>query len=110
MLENDNTLPNNFSFNTAIDTACKCGDLEYALELFNMMKEHNYKHDLITYGSLVKGYIKAKQYTNLCDIITKLRDENIRIDEMFLKSIFNRSSLHCGSYPIQVQCLTPFIS
>jgi hypothetical protein len=28
MLENDKTTPNNFTFNTIIDTACKCGDLD----------------------------------------------------------------------------------
>lgn len=48
MCEKPETYPNNFSYNTLIDTANKCGDLEFAEELFTKMAEDGYWHDLIS--------------------------------------------------------------
>lgn len=48
MCEKKETYPNNFSYNTLIDTANKCGDLEFAEEMFIKMQEEKHRHDLIT--------------------------------------------------------------
>lgn len=48
MCEKKETAPNNFSYNTLIDTANKCGDLEFAEELFICMHTEGWRRDLIT--------------------------------------------------------------
>lgn len=44
-----------------IDTANKCGDLEFAEELFNKMSNEGHYHDLISFGSMIKGLLKARK-------------------------------------------------
>lgn len=61
MCESKQTYPNNFSYNTLIDTANKCGDLAWAEELFARMGQEGHRRDLITFGSMLKGLQKARR-------------------------------------------------
>jgi len=92
MLEKQETYPNNITYNTLIDTSCKCGDIEFAFELFDRMKQEGHKHDLVTYGSFVKGLQKAKKSSKLIEIMTHAKNEQIRLDELFIKTLFKNKS------------------
>lgn len=89
MCESDETYPNNFSYNTLIDTANKCGDLEFAEELFQKMGADGYWHDLISFGSMIKGLMKARRFPQIVHYVRLMQEEGIRLDSMFVKTLFN---------------------
>lgn len=92
MLESDNCKPNNITYNTLIDTACKCGDIDFAFELFERMKSEGFKHDLVTYGSFVKGLQKAKKGSKLIEVMNVAVSEQLRLDELFVKTLFKNKT------------------
>ena len=92
-----NIIPNEITFNTAIDACIEAECLESAWSFFNEMQTNNVKPDLYTYSTLVKA-LKCSQNLSednlhkALDILKKINQgecENIKADEILYNSVID---------------------
>lgn len=56
------------------------------------MADDGYWHDLISYGSMIKGFLKARQNAKIPQYVRLMQQEGVRLDNMFVKTLFNNRS------------------
>jgi len=56
------------------------------------MSNQGHYHDLITFGSMIKGFLKARKSNQIPTYVAIMAEEQIRLDEMFVKTLlYNRN-------------------
>jgi len=56
------------------------------------MSNQGHYHDLITFGSMIKGLLKARKSNQIPTYVAIMAEEQIRLDEMFVKTLlYNRN-------------------
>ena len=92
-----NIIPNEITFNTAIDACIEAESLETAWSFFNEMQEVGVKPDLYTYSTLVKALkcstdLSESNLQKALDILSKINQggcEGITADEILYNSVID---------------------
>mmetsp|Transcript_57009 Transcript_57009/g.124021 ORF Transcript_57009/g.124021 Transcript_57009/m.124021 type:complete len:104 (-) Transcript_57009:145-456(-) len=56
------------------------------------MAADGYWHDLISYGSMIKGFMKARQTKKIAEYARLMQQEGVRLDYMFVKTLFSNKN------------------
>jgi pentatricopeptide repeat protein len=73
------------------------------------MAEDGYKHDLISFGSMIKGLQKARRTAQIPSYFKQMQKEGMRLDTMFVKTLFNNRNEEVQTALAQLKANRMFI-
>ncbi|CAF1641852.1 unnamed protein product [Rotaria magnacalcarata] len=91
----ENYRNNNITSTSAINMLMKFGDVETAERIFRSIKTKN----IITYGAMVKGYVRNEMFEKALDLFEKI---DIELDDVIYTIAFNCCAKLCNDRAMKI--------